>query len=164
MKQLSRVFALAVLLLAAPFASAQQPTEAQVDRLLEVMRARETLDAIMPQVQASQQQMVAQLTAEEQLSAEERQRIERSAAESSAQMAEILSWEKMAPLYRDIYSNTFSADDVEAMIGFYSSEAGQNLLDKMPQLMENTMAAVQQMIVPMLQELEQDITAELEDE
>lgn len=164
MKQLSRVFALAVLLLAAPFASAQQPTEAEVDRLLEVMRAKETLDAIMPQVQASQQQMVAQLTADEQLSAQERERIERSAIESSAQMAEMLSWDKMAPLYRDIYSTTFSAEDIDAMIEFYSSPAGQNLLDKMPQLMENTMAAVQQMIVPMLQELEQDIAAELDDQ
>ena len=162
MKQLPRMFALAVLLLAAPFAYAQQSTDAQVDRLLEVMRARETLDAVLPQVQASQQQMVAQLTAQQQLEPEERERIERSIAASNARMAQALSWENMEPMYRDIYTATFTAEDIDAMIEFYSSPAGQNLLDKMPQLMENTMGAVQQLIMPMLQELEQDIASELD--
>lgn len=162
MKQLSRTFALAVLLLAAPFAYAQQSTDAQVDRLLEVMRAKETLDAVLPQVQASQQQMVAQLTANQQLDPEERERIERSIADSNARMAQALAWENMEPMYRDIYTATFTAEDIDAMIEFYSSPAGQNLLDKMPQLMENTMGAVQQLIMPMLQELEQDIASELD--
>ena len=164
MKQLSRVFVLAVMLLSAPFAYAQQSSDAEVDRLLEVMRARETLEAILPQVQASQQQMVAQLTAGQQLDAQEQERIERIMAVTNARMAEALSWEKMQPVYRDIYTATFNTEDIDAMIDFYASPAGQNLLDKMPQLMQNTMAAVQQLIMPMLQQLEQDIAAELGDQ
>ncbi|MFZ7095004.1 DUF2059 domain-containing protein [Luteimonas dalianensis] len=161
MKQLTRIFALAVLLAAAPLAAAQQPSEAQVDRLLEVMRAKQTLDATLPQVQAMQQQMVAQMTAEEDLDDEERARINRALEATNSTMAELLTWERMGPVYRDIYAQTFTADDVEAMIGFYESPAGQNTLDKMPQLMQNTMNAVQQMVLPLLQQLEQDIAAEL---
>ena len=164
MKQLSRAFALAALLLAAPFAFAQQPSEAQVDRLLEVMRAKETLDAILPQVQASQQQMVAQLTAEQQLDENERARIDRVVATTNARIGQALSWENMEPVYREIYASSFDAADVDAMIEFYASQAGQNLLDKMPQLMQNTMNAVQQLVIPVLQQLEQDIAAELGDE
>lgn len=164
MKQVSRIFALAVLLLAAPFAYAQQSSDAQVDRLLEVMRARETLEAILPQVQASQQQMVAQLTAGQQLDAQEQEQIQRIMATTNARVGEALSWEKMEPVYRDIYTATFDTDDIDAMIEFYASPAGQNLLDKMPQLMQNTMAAVQRLIMPMLQQLEQDIAAELGDQ
>lgn len=163
MKLLSRTFALAVLLLAAPLASAQPASEAQVDRLLEVMRARETLDAVLPQVQAMQQQTVAQLTAEEELDAQERERIERAMAATNQQMAQALSWENMEPLYREIYTATFDAQDIEAMTEFYASQAGQNLLDKTPQLMQNTMAAVQRLILPLLEQLEQDIAAELGD-
>ena len=163
MKHFTRIFALAVLLAAAPFAAAQQPSEAQVDRLLEVMRAKETLDATLPQVQAMQQQMVAQMTADQELDEEDRARINRMLESTNSSLATVLTWERMGPLYRDIYAQTFTAEDVEAMIGFYESPAGQKTLDKMPQLMQNTMNAVQQLVMPLLQQLEQDIAAELGD-
>lgn len=163
MKHFTRIFALAVLLAAAPLAAAQQPSEAQVDRLLEVMRAKETLDATLPQVQAMQQQMVAQMTAGQELDEEDRARINRMLESTNSSLATVLTWERMGPLYRDIYAQTFTAEDVEAMIGFYESPAGQKTLDKMPQLMQNTMNAVQQLVMPLLQQLEQDIAAELGD-
>ena len=163
MKHFTRIFALAVLLAAAPLAAAQQPSEAQVDRLLEVMRAKETLDATLPQVQAMQQQMVAQMTAGQELDEEDRARINRMLESTNSSLATVLTWERMGPMYRDIYAQTFTADDVEAIIGFYESPAGQKTLDKMPQLMQNTMNAVQQLVMPLLQQLEQDIAAELGD-
>lgn len=157
MKSPFRVLALAVLLLASPFAFAQQGSQEQVDRLLEVMRARQTVDALMPQVQASQQQMVAQLTAGQQVSEEDNARIERILTQSNQRMAETLSWDRLLPLYRDIYSKTFTDAEMQAMIEFYESPAGQSLLDKMPLLMQNTMSAVQELVVPLLQQTEQDI-------
>ena len=163
MKHFTRIFALAVLLAAAPLAAAQQPSEAQVDRLLEVMRAKETLDATLPQVQAMQQQMVAQMTADQDLDEEDRARINRMLESTNSSLATVLTWERMGPIYRDIYAQTFTAEDVEAIIGFYESPAGQKTLDKMPQLMQNTMNAVQQLVMPLLQQLEQDIAAELGD-
>lgn len=163
MKHFTRIFALAVLLAAAPLAAAQQPSEAQVDRLLEVMRAKETLDATLPQVQAMQQQMVAQMTADQELDEEDRARINRMLESTNSSLATVLTWERMGPMYRDIYAQTFTAEDVEAIIGFYESPAGQKTLDKMPQLMQNTMNAVQQLVMPLLQQLEQDIAAELGD-
>ena len=163
MKHFTRIFALAVLLAAAPLAAAQQPSEAQVDRLLEVMRAKETLDATLPQVQAMQQQMVAQMTAGQELDEEDRARINRMLESTNSSLATVLTWERMGPMYRDIYAQTFTAEDVEAIIGFYESPAGQKTLDKMPQLMQNTMSAVQQLVMPLLQQLEQDIAAELGD-
>ena len=163
MKHFTRIFALAVLLAVAPLAAAQQPSEAQVDRLLEVMRAKETLDATLPQVQAMQQQMVAQMTAGQELDEEDRARINRMLESTNSSLATVLTWERMGPLYRDIYAQTFTAEDVEAIIGFYESPAGQKTLDKMPQLMQNTMNAVQQLVMPLLQQLEQDIAAELGD-
>lgn len=161
MIRFTRIVALALLLAAAPLAAAQPPSQAQVDRLLEVMRARETLDAVLPQVQASQQQMVAQMTAGQELDEEERAKINRVMEITNTRLAETLTWEKMEPLYRDIYARTFTGEDVDAMIEFYASPAGQKTLDKMPQLMQNTMQAVQQLVMPVLQQLEQDVTAEL---
>lgn len=157
---MKRLALAALLLLSTPLALAAPPSDAQVDRLLSVMRVEQTLQAMLPQIEASQRQMVQQIIAGQPMSAEQQQKLDAIIVKSSAHTREILSWQKMQPLYRDIYQQTFSADDMDAMIGFYGSPAGRNLLDKMPQLMQNTMGAVQKLLVPMLQQLQQDIAAE----
>ncbi|MCL1635884.1 DUF2059 domain-containing protein [Luteimonas sp. SX5] len=161
MKKLSAALLAAALCLAAPFAMAAQPSDAQVDKLLEVMRARQTIDAMMPQVAASQRQMVAQMTANQKLSPEQQAKLDRLLDKSMASIARAMSWDKLEPVYRDIYRQTFTGEDMDAMIGFYGSPAGQKLLDKMPQLMQNTMAGVQKLLVPMLEEMQRDIEAEI---
>lgn len=149
----------ALLLLSAPFAHGAPPSDAQVDRLLTVMRAQKTVEAIVPQVQASQQHMVRQMMAGRTLTDAQQRQLDTIIFKSNAQMLSMLSWNRMQPLYRDIYRQTFNAEDMEAMIDFYGSPAGQNLLDKMPQLMQNTMAAMQTLMAPMLQQMQKDIEA-----
>lgn len=150
-----------LLCLLATASPAQDASDAQVDKLLEVMRARQTLDAVLPQVEASQRQMVEQMSATKPLTPEQRAQLDRLLRKSMAGIRQAMAWEKMGPLYRDIYRRTFTAEDMDAMIGFYGSPAGQKLLDKMPQLMQNTMAGVQKLLVPMLEDMQRDIEAEL---
>jgi len=154
---------LALLLALAPASAvlaASPPGDAKVDELLTLMRAQKNLEATLPMIQASQEQTVQQLTAGQPLTDEQRRKLDDILAKSRAQIATMLSWEKMQPLYRDIYRKTFSAEDIDAMIGFYGSQAGQNLLDKMPQLMQHTMTAMQELMVPMLQQMQKDIQSE----
>ena len=148
---------LAALLLATPLAAAAPPSDAQVDELLSVMRAHRTVEALVPQVQASQQQMVQQLIAGQSLSAAQQRQLDAIVYRSNAQMLGSLSWHRMQPLYRDIYRQTFSAQDMTAMVEFYGSPVGQTLLDKMPLLMRNTMTAMQTLMGPMLQQMQRDI-------
>ena len=147
-------------LLASPAAFAQGVDDARIDRLLQVMRARETVDGLLPQLEASQRQMIDQLTAGEPVDDARRARMDAVLARTNQRVRESLAWENMAPVYRDIYRSTFSGEDIDAMLAFYESPAGQRLLDKMPLLMQNTMAAVQRMVVPLLQQLEQELRAE----
>lgn len=147
----------AALCLGPAAAFAAPPTPEQVDRLLTVMRAKDTVAAMLPQIEASQRQMVQQLTAGQELSADQRAQLDRTLQQSSAAVTRALSWEKLEPLYRTLYSQTFEGSEIDAMADFYSTPAGQSMLDKMPLLMQNTMQAVQSLIVPMLQELERDI-------
>lgn len=151
----------AFLLCLAPAAMAAQPSDAQVDKLLEVMRARQTVDAMLPQVADSQRQMVAQMTAGQSLTPEQQAKLDRMLEKSVASIGRAMSWDKLEPVYRDIYRQTFTGEDMDAMIGFYSSPAGQKLLDKMPQLMQNTMAGVQKLLVPMLEDMQREIEAEI---
>ena len=157
----TRTTALLALLLSAPLALAAPPSEAQIDRLLEVMRAEQTVEAVLPQVRASQQQLVEQATRN--ASPAQREAAMQAAAASLRAVESTLSWESLQPVYRDIYVRTFSAEDTDAMVAFYSSPAGQNLLDKMPLLMQNTMTAVQGLVLPMLERLQHDLQQQLDD-
>lgn len=151
-----------LLALAAPPVHASAPTDAQIDRLLEVMRARQTLDAMLPQVEASQAQMVEQMTAGQSMTEEQRALLQRIVARNGESIRTTLTWEKLAPMYRDIYRKTFDARDMDAMIRFYGSAPGQRVLDRMPQLMQHTIAAMQALLVPMMQQMQRDIAAELQ--
>lgn len=164
---LHRILILALLLLplaALPAQAQQAPApadDARIDRLLEVTRAREMLDAALPQIEASQQQMLAQMTAGRELDAAQRQRIDTILARSSAAVREALAWDNLKPVYHDIYRQTFTGDDIDAIIAFYESPTGQRMLEKMPELMQNTMTAMQRLVVPMLQQMERDLAAEV---
>lgn len=156
-RTLSRLLLAAAMCLGTTVALATPPSNEQVDRLLSVMRAEQTVTAILPQIEASQRQMLEQLTAGQELSSEQRAQLDRTLQQSSAAVSRALSWEKLEPLYRTLYAQTFEGSEIDAMADFYSTPAGQSMLDKMPLLMQNTMQAVQTLIVPMLQELERDI-------
>lgn len=158
-----RILLAALLALGAALpAQAQQAVDdARLDRLLEVTRARQTMDAVLPQIEASQRQMVAQMTGGRELDAAQQQRIDRTLAASATAIRKTLAWENLEPVYRDIYRQTFTGEDIDAIIAFYESAAGQRMLDKMPELMQNTMAAMQRLVVPMLQEMEREVAAEV---
>jgi len=69
----------------------------------------------------------------------------------------MLSWQEMRPLYVNLYKQLFSKQDVLAMAEFYESPAGQSMLDKTPQLMQNLMGAIQQNITPLFADLQKDL-------
>ena len=154
--------ALLALLATAGPALAQQPADdARIDRLIEISRTRQTLDAMLPQIEASQRQMAAQMAGGRELDAAQQQRLDRILEGSAAAIRKALAWENLAPMYRDIYRQTFTGEDIDAIVAFYETPTGQRMLDKMPQLMQNTMAAMQRLVVPMLQDMERELAAEV---
>ena len=142
-------------------AQGEPADDTRIDRLLEVTRARQMLDAMLPQIEASQRQMVAQMTGGRELDAAQQQRLDAILASSATTVRKTLAWENLEPIYRDIYRQTFTGDDIDAIVAFYESPAGQRMLDRMPELMQNTMAAMQRLVVPMLQQMERDLAAEI---
>jgi hypothetical protein len=55
--------------------------------------------------------------------------------------------------------------EVDGLIAFYKTAAGQALIDKMPVVMQNTMTEMQQMMQPMMQRIQrmhQEIVAEIQ--
>ncbi len=83
-------------------------------------------------------------------------------------MAEIykeeMRWELVKEDFTEIYVKVFSDDEIEAMIDFYKSEAGKSMIEKMPQVMQESMIITQRYmteIMPKIQELAKEMTEEL---
>src|SRR5690606_23380623 len=127
-----------------------------VDRLMDVMRMQQELDAMWLQVEAMQAQMLDRLYQGE-LDAEAKAEVRAKADRHTARTREALAWEQGTPRYRAVSRQTRDAADVQAMIEFYSSPAGQRVLDKTPQLMANIATESQQLLMPLLQEMAQDL-------
>ena len=161
---LPRLFASACLALFAASAFAAPPTDADIERLLKASRAQSMLGAILPQMEAMQQQQFQQLTAGKELSAEQQAEVQRIQSRTNEIVRKSLAWEEMHPLYMDVYRKTFTSEEVKAIAKFYESPAGKNLLDKTPALMQNLMLAIQQKVVPMLEELQAELKTVAEQE
>lgn len=157
---LARRLALAALLaLAAGPVLAEPPSDADVNRLLAASRAQTMLDALMPQIDAMQQQQFNQLTAQHHLDAHQQDQLRRIQERTRQTLHQALSWSELRPMYVDLYKRSFSRADVLAMAEFYESPAGQSLLDKTPALMQNVMVAIQQRMQPLMADLQKDLAA-----
>lgn len=81
-----------------------------------------------------------------------------------ALIAERLSWEQLKPRLVQIYSDTFTTDELSGILTFYKSPAGQAVLRKMPGLMTQCSAMGQQQCAdlgPQIQKMMSDFCANL---
>lgn len=158
---MKRFALVALLLLSAPFAQAAQPSDAQIDKLLQVMNYEEMKSGIIKQMDAAMRSMAASALPEEATDAD-RARFERFMVRQSAMMEKMMAWENIGPIYRKVYGDIFSADEVQAMIDFYASENGQSMLKKMPLVMGRTMQEMQPLLQSVMAEVQKDLEKEFQ--
>lgn len=156
---MKRFAATVLLLLAAPLALAAPPTAAQIDRLLEVTDARKMGEDMLKQADGWTRDFARSMLGEN-VSAADQARLDAVLTRQSAATRSAMSWDKMLPIYRKVYAETLTAEEVQAMTAFYSSPAGRSIMQKTPQLMQRTMQAMQ----PIMQELMQSARQTLESE
>ena len=77
---------------------------------------------------------------------------------------EELAFSKMKPVYVDIYSSTFTAEELSGLVSFYKSPVGRAYANKLPALMKRMMEVAQtkmQTLAPRLKKMNDDFIAEL---
>lgn len=143
------------------------PTEASIKQLLEVAQAHKLIDSVMAQMDNLMQQTIAQATKGQEISAKVQKDIDQRRGEVIAMMKELLDWKKLEPMYVRIYQKTFSQQEVDGMIAFYKTPAGQAVMSKMPLAMQNTIDEMQASMAPVMQKMQkmqQDVVAEIKAE
>ena len=140
---------------------AAPPTPAQIDRLLQVMDAQKVIDQMVPAMMQATRTQMEQLLDRNQASQADRDRMQRILAAQEASVRDMLSWDKLKPLYVRVYSDTMTADEVLAMTRFYESPEGRSVMKKMPQILQRTMQEMQPLAESAVQEMMDEIEAEI---
>jgi hypothetical protein len=153
---------------ASPAPSAASPaSEESIKQLLEVAQARKLIDSVMSQMDTLMLQTIQQATQGKEVPPKIQKEIDQQQAEVTRLMKELLDWNKLEPMYVRIYQKTFSQPEVDGMIAFYKTPAGQAVIAKMPSAMQNTMDEMQQMMLPAMQKIQrmqQDVAKEMKAE
>jgi|GEM_PF-990544 len=126
----------------------------QIDRLMEADHSREILgnvstyviQTVMKEVPQQLAQAIGATTPQQQTE------LEAITINLAASLAKTLAWERMQPLYRQLYARELQADDATVLLYFYRSAGGQLLLDKLsevsrnPDLLQNQDALTDQIV------------------
>ena len=138
-----------------PGAAGGPPTEASIKQLLELAQAHKLIDATQAQMATFMKQNMAQATQGQKITPEIQKDIDRRQTEMLATFREILDWNKLEPMYVRIYQKSFTQQELDGMIAFYKTPAGQAMVNKLPLVMQNTMSEMQQMIQPLMLKMRQ---------
>jgi len=137
------------------FAADTKPTEASIKELLALTDAAKLIDSIWAQVDGMTQNMLAQSTRGQELPAEAKAVIEKLRTDSMALARDEFSWAKMEVIYNKIYQDSFTQEELDGMIAFYKTPAGQAVIKKMPVVMQASMQELQKSMGPFMQKLQQ---------
>jgi len=143
------------------------PTEASIKQLLEVAQSHKLADSVMLQMETLMQQTIAQATKGQTISTKIQKDIDKRREQLVVMMKDLLDWKKLEPMYVRIYQKTFTQQEVDGMIAFYKTPAGQAVIAKMPIAMQTTIDEMQGLMGPAmqkLQQMQQDILAALKAE
>jgi uncharacterized protein len=148
-----RKLLLLVTLLGSLNAYAAPASEESVERLLAATRVESMMDSMYAGVEQMMRQAMKQSTQGKPLNAEQQRALDAVAVKFVAMMREELNWQKMKPLYVKLYRDTFEQDEIDGLITFYASPSGQALLNKMPVVIEKSMALSQSLMQSVLPKL-----------
>lgn len=140
---------------------AAQPTDASVEQLLKIMNInsilQQTLKQIRPQLDQQAYMIVQNITKNEKLTPQQQVIANELADSLYQQSAKMMAWEKMKPIYQKIYKDVYTAEEVKAQIDFYSSPAGESILNKSPLVAQESMKIINSSLLETLKTNEQDL-------
>lgn len=150
----------ASVLLCAPALLADEASKnAKIDELMKLTNGEKLVNQMFDQIKSVELAQISKMEA----SPQDRERVQQAQQRILQLLQESLSWEKMKPMLMKVYAETFTEEEVDGILNFYRSPAGQAMLQKMPALVQRSMAMGQQMvadITPQVQKIIEEMKAQ----
>ncbi len=142
--------------------AANPELRADIEKMLTMTKMDKMMEPMYAQLEAMLQSQYEQMGArEEQLPIYEKY---------NKQMFDLLkaeiSWEKLRDQFIDLYARVYTSDEIKAISEFYTSAAGQKMIEKMPMLMQESMVIAQENmkgLIPQIQAISRHMIEELQE-
>ena len=144
-------------------AGATPASQESVEALLAATKTESMMDSMYSGMEQMMRQGMHQAIQGKTLSPEQQRIVDAVPSKFFAVVREELGWEKMKPQYVQLYRETFEQDEVDGLLAFYASPAGQAFVNKMPLIMQKSLALSQslmQSLVPKMTAAMKDAMAE----
>ena len=115
-------------------------------------------------VYAQVQQMFAQRFAQAKAPESKKALLESYQAKANAALDRAVGWDKLKPDMVKLYTTNFTESELKDLVAFYQSPLGKKVLEKMPQLTQQSAQLTQAKLesaVPVVNKLLEDMTNEL---
>ncbi|RQO57254.1 hypothetical protein DBR47_15600 [Paucibacter sp. KBW04] len=139
------LFALAILF-AALNANAAPASQESIEKLLVATKSESLLDSMYGGIEQSMRQTMRQAVIGKQLSSEQQRVLDAVPPKFVAIVREDMNWQKMKPLYVQLYQETFDQEEIDGLLAFYASPTGQAFVNKMPVVMQKSVALSQSLM------------------
>src|SRR5882762_4703032 len=107
-----------------------KPSEASIRQLFEVMHSSKLLEAYVTQIDGTVRASMQQAFAGQQPTPKQQEIMETLGHNIASLVKEELNWASFEPMMIEVYRNTFTQHEVDGMLKFYRSEAGQAVIAK----------------------------------
>lgn len=119
---------------------AEPATQATIEKFLQVTNSA----AMMDQAYQNIDQMTAQMLSSSGIDLKKDPQVQQDMKEVNQLVREEMSWSKLEGPMIALYGNVFSEAELQDIIAFYQSDAGQKMLKRQPELMQGTMVMMQE--------------------
>lgn len=163
-----RFLIILVLSCSATFGQSTVPSEASIKELLELtQQSRKLTDSVTAQMDQLMTSAIAQVTQSEKLSPNTQKMVDQDKSEIAKTMHDTLDYDKVLAMNVRIYQMGFTQAEVDGLIAFYKTPAGQALISKMPTVVQNAVTEMRTMVTPItqrIQQMQQSLMVEMQKE
>jgi hypothetical protein len=124
-------------------------SDASIREMLALTNAQQMIASVKGQMSALMNTSVQNALKGQTLTPERQAVVDRMTAKMSAVASEMLNWDTLQPIYMRTYRDSFTQDEIDGVIKFYKSPAGQAYVKKLPLVMQNVMHEMQGMMKPL---------------
>src|SRR5580692_6876905 len=145
----------ALLIACAAFANDAPPSDASIQELTTLSRSQDVFRSMKPQMDAMIASSIKEASQGQTITPERQAVLDRMREKMVAAYDEAFNTQAMQNVMLRVYQATYTQDEVDGLIAFYKTPAGQALINKSPLMMQNTMDEMRQMMRPMGQRIAQ---------
>jgi hypothetical protein len=146
-------------------AYAAVPTDASLKELLQITDSQKMMDQSFGQIDQYMKMGMQEAFKGKEMTPEIQKKMDDTSLKIAAVFKEEFSWESFEPIFIEIYRKSFTQSDVDGMLQFYKTEAGQSVIKKMPLVMQNTMELTQQRmkdVMPKIMQIAEESMKDIE--